>query len=218
MPGQTPIVGDVLQVTHVWTCQNQIAENTLHYVVTAVGGGGVTINDIAGDFALNMSTEAPPLLPSIASYYGAMCRNLVAPQTRDFKISIPTPGTVSASVIPKQVCPIISFFTPVGGPANRGRIYLPFMPISFASSAGQLSAGGRAAYLAALPGICPPNVTVVAAAQSTTLQLVIRHGRGQIPFPVPAASWTGVNGRVIQSKLGTQRKRGDYGRTNVPDF
>jgi hypothetical protein len=218
MPGVTPIVGDVLSVTHVWTCQNQIAENTLHYLVSGITNGGATITETADKFGRAAAVVTNDILPTIASYHGCMVRNLVTPQTRTAKVPNIALGVVGPTVVPKQVSAIFSLYTALGGVKNRGRIYIPFLPLSFASSAGALSAAGLAAYILAVGNLCPLGFVVDGVGGTMTLSLVIRHGHGQIAFPVPAGTVTVVNEVVIQNKLGTQRKRGDYGRINSPGF
>lgn len=218
MPGTNPQTGDVIQVTYVWTCQNQIAENTVHFSISSATGGGLNISDIAAYFAGLLTVSGPTVLPSIASFYGVKVRNLSIPQSITEAIAMAAPGTVSASVLPKQVCGVCSFYSALAGPRNRGRLYLPFLPISFGSSSGQMSVAGKGAWSLVVADMAPYNAVLAAAGATTTLLLVIRHGRGGIIVPTPAGTFTTVSSRQVQGKLGTQRKRGDYGRTNVPDF
>jgi hypothetical protein len=218
MPGVAPQVGDLLAVTHVWTCQQQVAENTLHYLVSGVANGGSTIADVAKSFAAAASVVANDILPNIATYHGAMCRNLVTPQTRTAKWQGTAAGVVGPSVVPKQVSAIFSIYSALGGPKNRGRIFMPFLPIAFANSAGALSNQGITAYGLAIPNLCPKSLVVDGQGGTLSLTLVIRHGRGPVANPVPPGTFTVASEVVIQPILGTQRKRGDYGRINSPGF
>ena len=218
MPGVYPAVGDILEITHVWRCDLQIAENTVHYRVSSVIGGGLNCSQIAANFANNAILVAAGLLPEQASYYGAKCRNLVAPQTRSFHEIIITDGTVGSSVVPKQVSGVISIYTPLAGQKNRGRVYFPFLPTTFADPAGRLSAAGYTAWNTNKSNFIPLATDITAGPATVSLALVVRHGRGEIAFPVPAGTATTADTLITQRSLGTQRRRGDYGRVNANPF
>jgi len=218
MPGTTPQVGDIVQVVQVFTTKDQIAENTMHYIVSGVTAGGAPLSQYASDFSAQWAGVAAALLPIQATYYGCKVRNLVNPATMSARLANPTVGTVAGGMLPKQVAPVLSFFTSLSGSKNRGRIYLPFAPTTFATADGQLTNAARLLYEVRLLSIAPLTITVGIGPGTATLSLVIRHGHGPIPNPVPPGTVTSVATQVVQLKLGTQRKRGDYGRINTPGF
>lgn len=218
MPGIAPQVGDVLTISNVWVCAQQTAYNTMHYLVSGVTNGGATIKDVAKYFATAAALVAKDVVPTSAQFEGTTCRNLVTPQTRTAKWQEISKGVVVGGVTPKQVAAIISIYSALSGPKNRGRIYMPFVPATFVDTAGALNNAGFLAYGLALSNLIPIAVTVDGQGGTISLSLVIRHGHGPIANPVPPGTFTIANETFVQNKLGTQRRRGDYGRINAPGF
>lgn len=218
MPGVRPQVGDIVELRHVYTCQAQIGENIVHYKVGAITGGGATLIEASSGFGFLLTTTAPPCMPSIAAYYGTSAKNLVDPATSAQSSVFNTVGTLSASVSPKQVAVVLSLTSSLAGPKNRGRNYFPFFSAGLIAANGQLSAAGLALFNTLLSNGMPLiHVIDDGAGNTTTYGKVILHP-GPLTVPVDPARSTLVTFQTTQSKLGTQRRRGDYGRVNVTPF
>lgn len=203
-----PANGDIIRVTIAATFpDSQIQENNLNYVITSAGGT---------DFR-------PTLGPSVYALFLANWLNSMSYDSSMYgwKVAVvnrspnPVPasavatnvGSISAHPCPTQARPILSWQTANGGRGYRGRLFL-FTPSSNAVSAtGYLDTTPAAASAALAAALLPPIT-----AGGTTLQLVIAHRHKG-----PPVTWTvdPVTAAIARVKIGTQRKSGNYGRTNV---
>lgn len=118
------------------------------------------------------------------------------------------PGTAGADPLPRQVCPVIQKRTEFKGRAQRGRTYLPFPPRQLTQTTGGEPIWTTAAYVIfdAFAAQLKANITVTSGGVSAILVPVI-HG------PTPAVN-DDIIDALTDTGIGTQRRRGDFGRQN----
>jgi hypothetical protein len=206
MPGITPVVSDVLRVRYVSFSVDQVAINTLHYYVLAVTGTGATLQEIASGFMADVNVAYKGTQTPNSTFRGTGARNMTPPRTLEFtSIAGTGVGTVAANELPRQVTALFNFRTFLAGKKERGRIYLPFVPATFADGAGNGTAAATTAYTALLTAMLI-NRVIVGAGGNTTLTQVIRHADG---------TTSAVQTHTYTGRFATQRRRGNYGRLNI---
>ena len=215
MPGPTPAVGDFLQIRTDCQLGDQLSQNVLHYEVTAIGGaGGMNLTQIASAMSANVATAYKGWMATVSTYSGLTVQNLTPPITTAFVgttgAGIGTGGTVSMA---RQVSGLIQTKTALGGRANHGRVYVGFPTTTFQTAEGELTGAGTAA-LALVALALGPNVALAVGPLATTLTLAVRHPNTPGPIIVPV--WTRVISLQATALLATQRRRGDFGATNLP--
>lgn len=209
MASYKPVLGDQLEMRIYCYTPSQISVNTIHYYVPTVPVTfGATVLEIA--FVLN-AIIAPlfkGLIASTARYRGLSLQKINAPaRVPEVAKTLDGPGTGSSGLTPTQVCGIVHFKTSLAGPANRGRLYLPFVDLSDVTSAG----APGAAYITAINTLFTAlgtSDTIVGAGGSTRIDMTIRHKANPLVN-------TPVESIEPGTKFATQRKRGMYGRTNA---
>jgi len=206
MPGLNPVFGDVLRVRYVSFSVDQVAINTLHYTVISTTGAGATLQEIASAFMADVNVAYKGTQTPNSTFRGTGVRNMTPPRTLEFtSIAGTGVGTVAANELPRQVTALFNFRTFLAGKKERGRIYLPFVPATFADGAGNSTAAATTAYTALLTAMLISR-NVVGAGGNTLLNQCIRHADGTMSV-VQTHTYTG--------RFATQRRRGNYGRLNI---
>lgn len=213
MPGTTPIFGDVLQIRVNCSAAEQLSQNVLHYKVFSVTGGGLTIKQIADQFAQTNGPIYRSWMASTATFDGCTVQNLTPPITDPATSSGGTGiGSSVGNLEPRQASGLLSHTTGFGGRANRGRSYIGLMAAGNVDASGNLTGGG-VAILANVGAALGPFVALSVGGLQTILQLQIRHP--DTPGPPPMPSTTAVTFIQASGKIATQRRRGDYGAPNL---
>lgn len=218
MPGLLPIIGDVLQIRYCCYSEEQIALNVLHYRVNSVAGVGSPLTDIATFFDITMAAAYKELMGPFSKYRGVGVTNLTPPATVEVSTTgLDGVGTMTGADLPTQVSYLVSLKTAKRGRGFRGRIYPGFPPSGYIGSDGQMNAEGIAA-IEAWFGALPFTATVSSAGGNTaTLGLgIYRRIANGLPL-IPPAFEPAIAG-VWKEKWATQRRRGQFGRTNVLPF
>jgi len=130
-----------------------------------------------------------------------------------FSITGATNGTGGAFVQATQVCGLISYQTDKARQSQRGRCYVAF-------PSQQLDSGGGspdATYITRLGTLASDMIaglSVSAGGRTATLVRVLLHGKDKngnqiVPFITP------ITGSKQSELWATQKRRGNFGRTNV---
>lgn len=204
-------VNDVLEVRYVSTAGLQVSLNVRHYVITSVGAPEPTHQDIADRLGVVMATQYKTQLSSSATFRGIGVRRLLPPPRTAETVDGTTsgPGTRGADLLPKQIAAVISLRTAEATRRGRGRMYIPFPSETDNTSAG-LPVAAYGTDLVNLAALQNDLITVTAGGGTLVMTPVIfRRSDGTTRVI------TQVNARSI---WGTQRRRGDFGRTNEPPF
>jgi len=216
MPGLRPVPDDILEVRTVCTNADQLSLNVLHYRVTFLTGPapGVTISEMATGLSNIMGPGYQLIMPASAAYRGTGVKNLMAPPTQEATSTASAgPGVAGGAEIPQQVSYLVNFKTESSGRGFRGRIYPGFVSNLHVNTSGNMNAAGFTAIqlmAAAIVG----NFTITSGANQTTIQLIIlRRQANKLPLPFP--TYADVTTITARNAFATQRRRGDFGRTNT---
>jgi hypothetical protein len=203
------VTGMVLQsTTEVQNGLGQTALNDWFYAVTGTFGSSSTDQAAAAAVDSNFAASYKALCSSLCTYWGVRLRIVaptVYPGVEDTSNS--GLGTNGATNMPGQVAGVMTKGTGQAGRKMRGRCFGPFPPPNAASSTGEMTAG----YVALLNavGTAAMNILTVGGAGNTAILNPCLYHRTTKTFTL----LTTVN---ASTKWGTQRRRGDYGRPNLP--
>lgn len=209
-------LGDVLRVQVYTYTSSQIAINTTYWLSVNSTGAGAKPADAAVVFDNLFAPLYKLWLSAAARYRGVSVQSQAVPRpVPSTSIINDGVGLGTANISPTQVSGLISWYTTLAGRHNRGRIYVGFPDAVFQTADGGLTAGGltRLTNIAASYG-STPTVTSTAPAGTDTFALVVRAATGTPPI----ISYTAVVNGVPRNRFATQRRRGQFGRTNTLPF
>jgi hypothetical protein len=198
-------------------CSNadQIALNVFHYRVTFLTGAapGVLLADIAADLSNHFNAGYQLVMPPSCAYRGTGVKNITPDPTQEFvSVASAGPGVAGGTEVPQQVSYLVALRSANSGRGFRGRFYPGFVTNAHVNTSGNLNATGIT-QIQLLAANTPIVRTITVAGNSTTIQMIIlRRQANKLPLPFP----TYVDVETITARLAfaTQRRRGDFGRTN----
>jgi hypothetical protein len=207
----------LLKFTATAIVGKQLGEITCHQRVTAVVAGGISLQQMAdllvvlsdGNWPSKLAPQATAgdvYMELLVRATGKVSQSAVGVSARPF-------GIGGVSMAPTQAAAVVKKITGLAGRAFRGRVFVPFIPDSFLTTGGELSAGVSAAYATFVALLFGPQ-TFTVGGSSTTVAPVLVH-QPSVAYPLPLADQD-VTAFVGTGKIGTQRRRGDYGQANNP--
>lgn len=204
--------GDILQARVCCYNTDQISLNVLGYkVVSLVGVPGVTLQDVVGQIDSDINGTYKSLMALTARYRGVGLRRLLAVPSLEYTaIGNDGIGTGGASLQGRQVTGMFTKVSGVIGPAGRGRVYVPFPDTDSSGPNGQPNAGYMV-NLGILAGILQSTFGVTVGGSTVNMAPCIlrRSALGS------SLIWGAATAR---QRWATQKRRGDYGKTNVLPF
>ena len=99
MPGNVPVLNDIVQIRVTCSEGNQISQNVLHYLVGGVTGGGLTQLQMATAFQNVVSPSYRQLMPVTAFFEGVSVQNLSPPMAVAASTNLTRPCTRNSSTI-----------------------------------------------------------------------------------------------------------------------
>lgn len=213
-----PILNDVLEA-RIYTFDPagppQVGVNVVHYRVTGVALLGQTQAQVAAGLDAAIAALYKAVLSNQVMYRGVTIqkvwpRPVVAQEGANGNAGA---GTGGVGTLPSQVAPLIKNVTAKAGRAFRGRLYTCFPPQPFSDVNGNLTNAGFAA-LGALGGAIFAQRTIGGGGNTITIAPTIWHRKGYGTPPVAIGADDLMTGSFASPLFATQRKRGNYGRTN----
>lgn len=217
MAGYLPAIGDLLQFRVCCYTPSQIALNIVHYKVVAVTGVGLNLDEFAvwADLAWKAGYKA--LMGSPSKWRGVGVQNLMPARTREYSsIAGDGVGTAGTTMAPTQTSWLIRLRGALAGRKGVGHVYPGFPGGTFLNAAGEQTAPG----LAAITNVAAnfgPQLIAEAGVNTSTLDMQIRNADTDIPVPKTPTS-TPVYQLYPAPLWATQRRRGDFGKQNLPPF
>jgi hypothetical protein len=191
----------------------QIAvERRYWYAFASTGPGPITFGDLAAQLDLDLGPLLNAVSYNSADYLGTRVRRMRPVGTDSWATNNASGGngTAGAVALPTQCAPLISFRSDTLGKAGEGRMYTPFPSASDVVGNGVCSAG-LITRLSALGSYFVTPLVVTAGGSSMTFFCS--------PFKVgqtgPLSPYTQA---IVAGVFATQKRRGAYGRTNLPPF
>jgi len=200
-------LNDVYRVRIYTSLQQQLGVNVLHFMTTTETGTGATLQEIATAASADFQGAYRALLALDARYRGVGVQRVrPIPVTAEvFEANDAEDGLAAGEPLPKQICGVITWQTGLAGRSKRGRSYISF-PAESNNDTDSSPTPGYLANLGTLRTSILSGVVAGAVGNQTTLSLIIFH-RDDLSHDLVTAS-------RINDKWGTQRRRGDYGKTN----
>lgn len=207
----TIAVGDIYQVRIVTALGSQLGEMIMHYECTAVAGTSSTDSALAVLIDAAAAPLVKPLLTNAASYQGVGVQRIFpTPRLREVVVTTGSGGgTGGASALPSQVSGLIKKVSATAGRSSQGRNYVPF-PDESQNQASGIPAPAYVGDLFALGNSMIGPFTPGGGGNTATLKQVIYNringGTAEVTEVIPAGVWA------------TQRRRGDFGKSNIIPF
>lgn len=207
-------VGDILSARFWSKLDEQGAVNTLNYVCTAKSGTGGSDQDLASFLDSGYASFFRSLYPNTVEYRG--CQVYFLKRLGLLTLAVPVAslagagvGTATGPPMPRNACGIVKYTTGLRGPANRGRLYLPFISTDFQSTDGRPTVAWATLINSFGSGAVVPITVGTSPNQSTLVWSLLHKVKGAVPID---------RGPIIlaqsANKYGQLHKRGDYGRPN----
>lgn len=205
-------VNDIYAVRVFCSLGDQVSVNVLTYRVENLVLLGPTDTEIATTFDQAWGPLYKAVMSSQATYRGLQVQKI-----RPLPIHVATQSTAAAGVglnagdaLPRQTSGILTKRTQFAGRAKRGRVYVPFAY----EGANDATGNPIAAYVTGLTNLANElriiKPIVGAGGNNCEMRPVLFHR-------VPGTT-DNISNIVSQAKWATQRRRGSYGRPNVPPF
>jgi len=200
-------LGQIVEVRVYCTEGDQTAVNVRHFEVTSVAGTGTMFSDMLQYYDGLFMASYPQLLNGGAFYSGLTLQRIFPGPKSSLAYGSQTAGagTGGADPLPSQVCGVVSFRSPLSGPRNRGRMYVPFPPKALCDADGTPTPG----YLDGLDGlgdVFTGTDEIGGGGNSVQQSSIILHRADMTRTRF--IQW------VRRDKWGTQRRRGNYGKPN----
>ncbi len=211
----TIVTGDIMANRAWCTLGDQAAVNTYHYELISSTGSGCTDQDMCDAFDVLAEPFYKGLMSTTGTYDGIQTyfayRTPMAAYPHFVRQTTNAgAGSTAGGTVPPTAAAILSYGTPLRGPANRGRIYLPFLSTTQMASDGRLTSGADV-FINSQCTLLLPTLTVTGAGGTGTFVWVIAHKR---KAPTPWTT-TQITNAESSSKFGQMHKRGSYGRPNA---
>jgi len=204
------VVGDILMARVICYSVDQISMNIYGYRVTAVTGASRTIKHLVDAINSAVQADYKTLLANDARYRGVGLRRLTPNPTLEFtNITDDGVGSAGANMMGRQVAGMFTKTSPVAGSGGRGRVYMPFPSASDTTNLGHPTAGYQTR-LGILAAILMTGITDGAGDTATISPIILK--RASL---LTSNAWTGS---LERAKWATQKRRGDYGKTNPLPF
>jgi len=206
------VVGDLVLITLRQQLSVQAGEVTCGMACSAVTGLSQSIKAVAQQMYSEWTGSGLPIIASDSVTFTPAKASLLDKAT-GFVLQVGvssdtlTVGQDSLGLAPGQVSPVVRKTSQRAGRSGRGRLFHPFLLVSQLDNNGHL-----------LPGISDSisvgyshtfgEVIIGTAPDTCTLVPVIIH---RSPLPL---TFTPIDDILCTGLLGTQRRRGQYGRPN----
>lgn len=214
--------GDVAKVRTVCYTASQISVNVSFWRVVATGGALIPNSYVGFNllFNLAMAPVYKPWMSSQARYRGTGCQLMqpasLFPATSEVTSVVSDgAGTGTAVMEATQVSGLIAWKTGLPGRHFQGRIFPGFADEVFQDTNGDLLAGG----VAVLDGIRLAYTTPIVLTSGVDTETWALCVRSVVPGPgLPLVTYNTVTTGIARNKWATQRRRGQFGRTNALPF
>lgn len=180
---------------------------TRHWLCTATGGASITDIELVKALDARITAGFKSILCDQATYNFTRVRRVrpIPPTLPVDDATSAGPGTDASEMLPKQVSGIISHTTQFAGKRYRGRNYIPF-PTEDSNDTAGIPTNAYLTTLTTWKNVYFVTLNVVGAAGTATFEPVIYHR--------DLDTTDRINGTFARSVWATQRRRGDFGRTN----
>lgn len=214
-PPSNPLPNQYVKLATVAEVNGQAGLMTSWLVIQSVTGVGATTQEFA-DWCVSQYSIVFPAMHAIQAVLAGAVAELYDPVS-NFVLQSATSlngvviGANAGGLIPTQVAPLVAKQTGFAGRRFRGRVYVPFVAESQLDSNGELLAGQKAILAGGVNAIFGTQTVVGAGGTSLCSPILVHKAAHLAPL-----SSVFILAFVATGKLGTQRRRGDYGQKNQP--
>lgn len=205
----TLAINDVIRAQIVCADQEQASFNTVYYQVTGVGVSIATLEDFCVNWSALVAPKVKPLIYNGASFNGVIGQvisplPLMARFLEDGDAGVGTAGAIGQA---RQATGLIRFTTEFAGPGFRGRNYLPFVSTTSVQSYGTAT-NLYVANALVLSEAMRTFTAVSNGGRTATVRMGLWKRAGSIFTPIITTN--------ASPDFATQKRRGTFGRANLP--
>jgi len=126
---QTLALGDVLRVKFHCYGRGQWTQNTIYYLVTQVTAASQTDRQVAVAVRDAVRVLYADCMSNQAQFYGVSVQRIVPEENIPAYATDPQSGNFSSIHAPVGLSYCIHLMTGLAGKTNRGRVFIPFIPV-----------------------------------------------------------------------------------------
>lgn len=198
--------GDIVSVRTACYATDQVGLNSLGFQLSSISGTP-TLEGFATGYSAVLRDLYAACMALTAQYYGLSVQRIAPTITQPIQIVDIVQGFAAGNLTPRQSCGIVAKKGDLPGRPGRGRIYVPFLADSLVGVTGHLNGVGSA------------DIGFLAIKLFTSIVVDCGGGNTVTTFPCilnrPAPGFNLINSYTVRTKIATQRRRGDYGRSNA---
>lgn len=208
------VAGDLVSARAWCTLANQASVNTFNHQCITVTGAGCTDQDYCNAVDAVAVNFYGPWMTTHSRYDGIQAY-ILHRATGGLK---PAPvsttassgaGTALGDPMPPNTAAVLKYNTNLRGPGGRGRVYLPFAAVSWASVDGTTTNAADVLINSFASALLNPLVVTGTGGTATFVWELLKKHKGADPT---------ATGQIINAfsaaKFGQMHKRGSYGRPN----
>jgi len=204
-------VNDIVQIRLLTSLPPQIAFNLLYFKILTISGTP-TLENQSGNLATQIIPAYKQLISQSAVFRGIGVSRLTPNPTSEFPdVSQAGVGGSASDTLPSQTTGVLKYVDGGRGASHRGRIYLPFPTETFSDALG-IPTNPYLANITTFAAILFAGITTVNGINGAGWQWVMRHRK-----PVPN-TYSAVSNYFAVQKWARQKRRGMYGKPNVPPW
>lgn len=208
------LVGNVYKHRTFCYSGDQVGINVRYFTIAGLTGTPQPEQALLEKIDASLAAAYKPAMYNSAQYVGTDMQNITGspPYPAQVKtLALEGAGTGGAATMGAQVSGIYTTRTAMTGKKFRGRSYIPFPAAALSTTTAPPDmTAGYIVLLNAIIAIVTASTIVTVAGQVYTLNWVICHN----PQFAGAKSLTLLTGADIGVGWATQKRRGDFGRTN----
>lgn len=200
-----------LDIVAAHTPTEQIGINSMWFLVGNVVSGGLTLEQICDQMRINVEAvwgnwnNVNVGLLGVRGYWINLATGKAIEGAKSASTLV---GDLDDGILPSQVSVVVKKKTSTVGRGKHGRLYLPFPVATAVLDNGELDGATEAIMVAYCNTAFSASVLNVGGISSQILPVVAHYG--------PPVTYSNILSYEATHKFGTQRRRGDYGRTNPP--
>ena len=194
---------------------NQMAVNTRYLTITSLTGAPPSESAFVNALDATLAAVYKQALANVAQYIGSDIQNITAVKPYPSQVGATANtgnGTGGTTPMPGQVAGLVSTYTALSGRNYRGRAYIPFPPT--AAGTTTTPSAPTTAYqtiLNSIGALTSGGQSLTVTGTIVNFSWVIRHSSP----PAIKDGYTTTTSYLGKPSWATQKKRGDYGRTNA---
>lgn len=208
-----PAVGQLVKFTQSFYARNQLFQNSFAYRVSNVVGGGISVAQMAQGWQTSIEANIPFFLSNEVLLAGTRCEVFALTSKRvvqsSFYRGVGAAGAALPTIVASQAALVVGKATGFAGAGARGRIFWGPLNKGDLIADGEIDPAFEAALVAELNLHYLSFTFTYGITSAAFIAVLLKKGALALPWIA-----TDLTEYIQTGRIGTIKKRGDYGRTN----